>query len=82
LRQIEVEKARLELDRQRKAAAFEEEQRARQTAFEDERRAKELAFDEERRAREREPHLQKPSSSRPQTRPVPDALTKMMMKVR
>jgi hypothetical protein len=66
LHQIEVEKARLELDRQRKAAAFEEEQRARQEeqrakqiAFEDERRAKELAFDEERRAQERELHQQK-----------------------
>jgi hypothetical protein len=59
LDRIEVEKARLELDRQRKAAAFEEEQRAKQLAFDDERRAKELAFDEERRAQERELHQQK-----------------------
>ena len=81
LNRIEVEKARLELDRQRKAAAFEEEQRAKQLAFEDERRAKELAFDEERRAQERELHQQKLARIT-SVRQSPDMSTKMMMKVR
>lgn len=48
LQQIELEKARLDLERQRKAIVFEEQ-----------RRANELAFDEERRAQERELHQRK-----------------------
>src|SRR5271167_3910466 len=43
LQQIELEKARLELERQRKTLAFEEQ-----------RQANELAFDQERRAHERD----------------------------
>lgn len=59
LRQLEVDKARLDLDRLRKTTEFEEQQRLRETAFQEDRRAKELAFEEERRAHERELHQQK-----------------------
>ena len=59
LRQLEVDNARLDLDRLRKTTEFEEQQRLRETAFQEDRRAKELAFEEERRAHERELHQQK-----------------------